>query len=112
MQILNAYSCLSEGRNTDRKQKGFTGDSGHRYTQIMTAWVSPYVCNTFAATLRVDEELSLKGRQQRSEARCDSGWLWPAGIMRIISANLFPSLCVLLLTSFVLNYSSPAHMKY
>lgn len=60
MQILNAYSCLSKGRSTDSKQKGFARDTGCRYAQITTAWASPYVCNTFTATLRVDKELKLE----------------------------------------------------
>ena len=60
MQILNAYSCLSKGRSTDREQKGFAGDPGCRYAQITTAWASPYVSNTLTAMLRVDEELKLE----------------------------------------------------
>lgn len=53
----------------DRKQKGFAGDPGCRYTGIATAWASPYVGSTVTATLRADEELKLeretaKGQEQ------------------------------------------------
>lgn len=109
MQILNAYSCLSKGGSGDREQNGFAGDLGCRYARITTAPVSPCVCTVLADTLRFDESSDLKGRQQRSAARCGSSRLRPVGIIRIISANLFPGARVLLLTSFVLNYSSSAH---
>lgn len=106
MQILKCiFLSLPKGTSTDCQLKGSAGAPGTHHDTLGT---SPCLWHHQKGWQGAKPQ---KGTQQRSQVRPGSGWLWPAGIIRIIPEKLSPSLCVLFLTPFLLSYSPSAYRE-